>query len=106
MCQIVRLYNVVDIVVMSGDVVCCSVVCSSLVSSVCEYQNVECAFTSPVSFESGMLVTCCMQCAMSVSTVLLCGDVLSVDGKYVYATVMCLVLPCVSSPVVVMCCVC
>ena len=35
----------------------------------CEYQNVECAFTSPVSIESGMLVTCRMQYAMSVSTV-------------------------------------
>ena len=29
-----------------------------------------CAFTSPVSIESGMLVTCRMQYAMSVSTVL------------------------------------
>ena len=27
-------------------------------SSVCEYQSVECAFTSPVSIESGMLLTC------------------------------------------------
>ena len=31
MCHVVRLYNVVDIVVMSGDVVCCSVVCVILV---------------------------------------------------------------------------
>ena len=30
-------------------------------SSMCEYQSVECAFTSPVSIESGMLVTCRMQ---------------------------------------------
>ena len=30
-CQVVRLYNVVDIVVMSGDVVFCSVVCGILV---------------------------------------------------------------------------
>ena len=29
-----------------------------------------CAFTSPVSIESGMLVTCRMQYAMSVFTVL------------------------------------
>ena len=29
-CQVVRLYNVVDIV-MSGEVVCCSVVCATLV---------------------------------------------------------------------------
>ena len=32
--------------------------------------SVECAFTSPVSIESGMLMTCGMQYAMSVSTVL------------------------------------
>ena len=29
-----------------------------------------CAYTSPVSIESDMLVTCCMQCAMSVSLLL------------------------------------
>ena len=74
-CQVVRLYNVVEIVVMSGEVVCCSflygtlvdvsvfsVMCSELLimaeisyplwSSVCEYQSVECAFTSPVNIES------------------------------------------------------
>ena len=33
--QVVRLYNVVDIVVMAGDVACCSVVCGTLVSVVC-----------------------------------------------------------------------
>ena len=57
----------------------------------CEYQSVECAFTSPVSIESGMLVTCCMQCAISVSMVLYCGDGVSPGGKYVFVTVMCLV---------------
>ena len=31
MCQVVRLYNVVKIVVMSGEVACCSVVCGTLV---------------------------------------------------------------------------
>ena len=30
-CQIVRLYSVVEIVVMSGEVACCSVVCDTLV---------------------------------------------------------------------------
>ena len=30
---------------------------------------------------------------MSVSTVLLCGDVVFLGGKYVFVTVMCLVLP-------------
>ena len=92
-CHVVRLNSVLQIVVMSGKVACCSVVCVTLVgvsvfsvmcsellimsdiscplwSSVCEYQSVECAFTSPVSIESGMLVTCRMQYAMSVSTVL------------------------------------
>ena len=42
--------------------------CPGSRSSVCEYQSVECAFTSPVSIESGLLVTCRIQCAMSVST--------------------------------------
>ena len=55
----------------------------------CEYQSVECAFTSPMSIESSMLVTCRMQYAMSVSTVLQCGDAVSLGGKYVFATVMC-----------------
>ena len=86
-CQVVWLYNVVDIAVMSGDVVCCSVVCGTLVgvsvfSIICSEllimsgisylfgrqcvdQSVECVYTSPVSIESGLLVTCCMQCAMS-----------------------------------------
>ena len=31
MCHVVRLYSVVEIVVMSGDVACCSVVCGTLV---------------------------------------------------------------------------
>ena len=31
MCQVVRLYSVVDIVVMSSEVKCCSVVCGTLV---------------------------------------------------------------------------
>ena len=33
MCQVVRLYNVVEIVVMSGEVACCSVVCGTLVGA-------------------------------------------------------------------------
>ena len=88
-CQVLRL----EIVVISGEVTCCCVVCGTLVgvsvfsmmcseslimseiscplwSSVCEYQSVECAFTSPVSIESGMLLTCRMQDAMSVSKVM------------------------------------
>ena len=31
MCQVVRLYNVVEIVVISDKVTCCSVVCGTLV---------------------------------------------------------------------------
>ena len=82
-----------DTVVISGDDVCCSVMFGTLVgvsgfsviwsellmpsaiscplsSSVYECQRVECAFTSPVRTECGMFVMCCMQCCMSVSTVL------------------------------------
>ena len=68
--------------VMSGEVAGCRVGCGNLVGvSVFRImcfeladlycrQCDECAFTSPVSIESGMLVTCSMQYAMSVSTVL------------------------------------
>ena len=38
-------------------------------SSVYECQSVECAFTSPVIIELGMLVMYCMQFVMSVSVV-------------------------------------
>ena len=31
MCQVVRLYSVMEIVVISGEVACCSVVCDTLV---------------------------------------------------------------------------
>ena len=34
-------------------------------------EKVECAFTSHVSIESGMMATCCVQCVMSVSLQLL-----------------------------------
>ena len=82
-----------DIVVISGDDVCCSVVFGTLVgvfvfsviwsellmtsaiscplwSSVYECQRVQWAFTSPVRTECGMFVMYCMQCCMSVSAVL------------------------------------
>ena len=79
-----------DTVVISGDVVCCSVVLGTLVgvfsvmwsellmtsaiscplwSSVYECQRVECAFASPVRTECGMFVMYCMPCCMSVSNV-------------------------------------
>ena len=76
----VRLYSVLDTVVVSDEDVCCSVVfgtlvgvivfsvmwsellmtsaiCCPLWSSVYECHNVECAFTSPVRTECGMFVT-------------------------------------------------
>ena len=79
----VRLYSVLDTVVISGDDVYCSVVFGTLVgvyvfsvimlcgpmtsaischlwSSVYECQRVECAFTSPVRTECSMCVMYCM----------------------------------------------
>ena len=78
---------------ISGEGVCCSVVFGTLVgvfvfsvmwsellmpfviscplwSSVYECHKVECAFRSLVRTECGMFVMCCMQCCISVSTVL------------------------------------
>ena len=75
----VRLYSLLDTVVISGEDVCCSVVIGTLVgvsvfsgiwsgllmtsaischlwSSVYECQRMECAFTSPVKTECGMFV--------------------------------------------------
>ena len=43
----------------------------------------ECAFTSPVRTECGMFVMYCMQCCMSVSSVLSCVDVVSRGGIYI-----------------------
>ena len=85
----VRLYSVLDTVVISGEDVCCSVVFGTLVgvfvfsvmwsellmpsdiscplwSSVYECHKMECAFISLVRTECGMFVMCCM----SVSAVL------------------------------------
>ena len=45
-----------------------------------ECQSVECAFTSPVIIEFGMLVMYCMQFVMSVSMMPCCG----VSWCYVY----------------------
>ena len=89
----VRLYSVLETVVISGDDVCCSVVFGTLDvvsvfsvmwsemlmtvaisyplwSSVYKCQIVECAFTSPVRTECCMFVMYCMQCFMPVSAVL------------------------------------
>ena len=47
-----------------------SVISCPLWSSVYECPSEECAFTSPVRTECGMLLMYCMQCCMSVSAVL------------------------------------
>ena len=83
----------IDTVVISGEDVCYSVVFGILVGvsvfsvmwfellmisaincpiwlSVNKCQRVECAFKSPVRTGCGMFVICCMQCCISVSTVL------------------------------------
>ena len=88
----VRLYSVLDTLVISNEYVCCSVVFGTLVgvfvfsvmwsewlmtsaiscpvwSSVYECQRVECALTFSVRTECGMFVKYCMQCCMPVSAV-------------------------------------
>ena len=56
--------------VMLSELLMTSAISFFLWSSVYECQRVECAFTSPVRTECGMLVMYCMQCCMSVSAVL------------------------------------
>ena len=53
-------------------------------SSVYECQSVECAFTSPVIIELGMLVMYCMQFVMSVSVVSMVSWSCGVSWCYVY----------------------
>ena len=58
----------------------------------------ECAFTSPVIIESGMLVMYCMQFVMSVSVVSMvswCSDVVFLGAMYMLAMVMSLNVLCV-----------
>ena len=52
-------------------------------SSVYECQSVECAFTSPVIIELGMLVMYCMQFVMSVSVVSCCGVAVFLGAMYI-----------------------
>ena len=92
-------------VVMSGDVGCWCALFGTLVgvlesvseissprwSSVYECQSVECAFTSPVIIELGMLVMYCMQFVMSVSVVSMvscCGVAVFLGAMYMLAMVM------------------
>ena len=56
--------------VMWSELPMTSAISCPLWSFVYECQSVECAFTYPVRTECGMFVMCCMQCCMSVSTVL------------------------------------
>ena len=98
-------------VVMSGDVGCWCALFGTLVgvsvlsvmwlelesvseissprwSSVYECQSVECAFTSPVIIDLGMLVMYCMQFVMSVSVVSCCGVAVFLGAMYMFAMVM------------------
>ena len=101
-------------VVMSGDVVCWCALFGTLVgvsvlsvmwlelksvpeissprwSSVYECQSVECAFTSTVIIELGMLVMYCMQFVMSVSVVSMlscCGVAVFLGAMYMLTMVM------------------
>ena len=82
-------------------------------SSVYECQSVECAFTSPVIIELGMLVMYCMQFVMPVSVVSMvscCGVAVFLGAMYMLAMVMslkcfvCIFRSCVSVLSVLMVC--
>ena len=122
--------------VMSGDIGCWCVLFGTLVgvsvlsvmwlelesvseissprwSSVYECQSVECAFTSPVIIELGMLVMYCMQFVMSVSVVSMvscCGVAVFLGAMYMLAMVMslkcfvCIFSSCISVLSVLMVC--
>ena len=78
----------------------------------CEYQSVECAFTSPVSIEPGMLVTCriqclCPRCCSVVTSCLLvesmcilisCSSVLMAVGMFMFVKVMSSLISVISPP--------
>ena len=82
-------------------------------STVYECQSVECAFTSPVIIELGMLVMYCMQFVMSVSVVSMvscCGVAVFLGAMYMLAMVMslkcfvCIFSSCISVLSVLMVC--
>ena len=56
--------------VMWSELLITAAISCSLWSSVYECQRAECAFTSQVRTESGMFVMYCMQCCMSLSSVI------------------------------------
>ena len=81
--------------------------------SVYERQSAECASTSPVTIELGMLVMYCMQFAMSVSVVSMvscCGVAVFLGAMYMLAMVMslkcfvCIFSSCISVLSVLMVC--
>ena len=57
--------------------------CASTSNVVCAYQSVGCAFMSPVSIESGMLVMCRMQC-LCPRYCSVRGFTMFLGGKYVF----------------------
>ena len=72
-------------------------------------QSVECAFTSPVIIELGMLVMYCMQFVMSVSVVSMvswCGVAVFLGAMYMLAMVMSLKCFVCTFGVVFLCCPC
>ena len=74
-----------------------------------ECQSVECAFTSPVIIEFGMLVMYCMQFVMSVSVVSMvscCDAVVFLGAMYMLAMVMSLEVFCVYFETLYFCVVC
>ena len=87
-----------------------SVISSPRWSSVYECQSVECAFTSPVIIELGMLMMYCMLFVMSVSVVSLCGVAVFLGAMYMLAMVMslkccvCIFRSCISVLSVLMVC--
>ena len=56
--------------VMWSELLMTSAISCPLWPSVYEFQRVECAFTSPVRTECAKFVMCCLQCCMSVSTIM------------------------------------
>ena len=78
-----------------------------------ECQSVECAFTSPMIIELGMLMMYCMQFVMSVSVVSMvswCGVVVFLGAMYMLAMLMslkcfmCILRRCISVLSVLMTC--
>ena len=63
------LVGVFVFIVMWSELLMTFAISCPLWSLVYEGHKVECAFTSPVRTECGMLMMCCMQCCMSVSAV-------------------------------------